>query len=146
MKKLYIILILIIFFTIMGMSNSVRSDDSFTPWSFQKSASHRLGVSQQQQPLIRNPSVPAHLLKNAINFFIHYISRVDGDRCHMYPSCSSYSLQAVEKHGFIIGAMLTADRLIHESNEMDYAPLIERGGTVLYLDSVSNNDFWWNTR
>jgi len=38
---------------------------------------------------------------------------------------------------------MTADRLIHESNEMDYAPIINKGNKLRYLDPVSNNDFWW---
>jgi len=62
----------------------------------------------------------------------------------MYPTCSSYSLQVIEKHGFFIGIVMTADRLIHESNEMDYAPIINTGNKLRYFDPVSNNDFWWD--
>lgn len=72
------------------------------------------------------------------------ISRVDGNRCPMYPTCSHYSIKAIEKHGFIIGIVMTCDRLIHEANEMDYAPLVEVGDTVRYADPVENNDFWWS--
>jgi hypothetical protein len=72
------------------------------------------------------------------------ISRVDGNRCPMYPTCSHYSIEAIEKHGFLIGIIMTCDRLIHESNEMDYAPLVEVGDTVKYADPVENNDFWWS--
>ncbi len=72
------------------------------------------------------------------------ISRVDGNRCPMHPTCSRYSLEAIEKHGFLIGIVMTCDRLIHESNEMDYAPLVEVGDSVKYADPVENNDFWWS--
>jgi len=41
----------------------------------------------------------------------------------MYPTCASYSRQVIRKHGVFIGIAMTADRLIHEGNEMDYAPL-----------------------
>jgi len=42
-----------------------------------------------------------------------------------------------------MGIIMTADRLIHESNEMDYAPIINTGNKLRYFDPVSNNDFWW---
>jgi len=47
-----------------------------------------------------------------IKEFREYISVVDGDRCQMVPTCSTYSLQAVEKHGFLYGILMTTDRLI----------------------------------
>ena len=31
--------------------------------------------------------------------------------CRFYPTCSSYSLQAIEKYGFIIGLYLTVKRI-----------------------------------
>jgi len=71
------------------------------------------------------------------------ISRVDGNRCSMEPTCSRYAIEAIEKHGFLIGIIMTCDRLIHEGNEMDYAPLVEVGDSVRYADPVRNNDYWW---
>jgi len=64
----------------------------------------------------------------------------------MHPTCSAYGLQATERHGFILGIILTADRLIHESDEMSFAPMVEVGGTVRFLDPVDNNDFWWYSK
>lgn len=72
------------------------------------------------------------------------ISRVDGNRCSMYPTCSHYSIEAIEKHGLLIGIVMTCDRLIHEANEMDYAPPVEGGDFLRYADPVENNDFWWS--
>ncbi|MBW2560377.1 MAG: membrane protein insertion efficiency factor YidD [Deltaproteobacteria bacterium] len=87
--------------------------------------------------------MPARIALSGMNFFSDYISRVDGDRCPMYPTCASYSRQAVKKHGFLMGFFMTADRLIHENSEMQYAPLIKIGNSVRYYDPVSENDFWW---
>lgn len=72
------------------------------------------------------------------------ISRVDGERCLMHPTCSHYSVEAIEKHGILVGIVMTFDRLIHESNETDYAPLVEVGDSVRYDDPVENNDYWWS--
>jgi len=60
----------------------------------------------------------------------------------MYPTCSAYSRLAVRKHGFFLGIMMTADRLIHEATEMEYAPLV-LADRLRYYDPVENNDFWW---
>jgi hypothetical protein len=72
------------------------------------------------------------------------ISRVDGNRCSMYPTCSHYAIEAREKHGLLMGIVMTFDRLIHEGNEMDYAPLVEVDDSLRYADPVENNDFWWS--
>lgn len=40
------------------------------------------------------------------------VSPLYGDVCRYYPSCSLYSLQAVQAHGLVKGSWLTARRLI----------------------------------
>lgn len=50
----------------------------------------------------------------AIGFMKGYravISPLYGDVCRYYPSCSAYSLEAYQKHGFVIGVWLTVRRL-----------------------------------
>jgi hypothetical protein len=79
-----------------------------------------------------------------IRFFIKYISPVDGDRCPSYPTCSQYALDAVRKHGALMGSIMAFDRLLHESDEIYRAPLIRVHGRYRYYDPVENNDFWWN--
>lgn len=71
------------------------------------------------------------------------ISPVDGARCRMYPTCSAYSLDAFRRHGTIKGLVLTADRLLHEADEHDFAPVIIKYGVYRYYDPVERNDFWW---
>ena len=113
-------------------------NDSFTPWAFNNPG--------QEEKIEASFSLPGHLLTQGVKIFIKYISRVDGDRCPMHPTCSAYSLQVIKKHGFFIGFMMTAGRLIHESNEMDYAPIVKVGDRHRFYDPVSNNDFWWYDR
>lgn len=79
-----------------------------------------------------------------ISIFKDHISKVDGDRCPSVPTCSTYSVQAFKKHGFLIGWMMTVDRLIHEGKaETTVSPLIHTIGGVKIYDPVENNDFWW---
>ncbi len=77
-------------------------------------------------------------------FFSKYVSPVDGDRCPMYPTCAAYSREALGKHGFTGGVLLTVDRLIHESDEMYRAPQIIVYGHLRFMDPLVNNDFWWH--
>jgi putative membrane protein insertion efficiency factor len=83
-------------------------------------------------------------VQRAIRVFQGYISPVDGDRCPCYPTCSQYGLEAVKKHGALIGLVMTFDRLIHESDETRLAPLVRIYGSYRYFDPVENNDFWWD--
>lgn len=76
-------------------------------------------------------------------FYRQVISRITIMHCPMEPSCSNYSLRAINKHGALIGVFMTADRLIHEADERKYVPLIKQLDNVKYFDPVENNDFWW---
>jgi hypothetical protein len=79
-----------------------------------------------------------------VSVFRDYVSAVDGDRCPSAPSCSSFSVQAFNKHGFIMGWLMTVDRLIHEGKEeTDVSPHIYVNGRLKIYDPVENNDFWW---
>jgi len=79
-----------------------------------------------------------------VNLYREHISPIDGDRCPSLPTCSSYSLQAMEKHGFFFGWMMTVDRLLHEGKEeTKVSPVIYFEGNWRIFDPVQNNDFWW---
>ena len=42
---------------------------------------------------------------------IDTLSALLGNRCRFYPSCSSYSIEAIQKHGAFKGCTLTIKRL-----------------------------------
>lgn len=133
---------LIILFVIVCCCNLPASRgeaDDFVPWNFDHPA-----AGKQKTEFPPDLSLSADLLYRGSLFFSQYISPVDGDRCAMYPTCSAYSRQAVARHGFLIGLVMTVDRLIHENNEIDTAQVIEIGGSYRYHDPVENNDFWWD--
>ena len=80
-----------------------------------------------------------------VDLYRDHISPLDGDRCPSLPTCSSYSVQAMEKHGLFIGWMMTVDRLIHEGQEeTKVSPVVYYEGKWRIFDPVHNNDFWWN--
>ncbi|MDI1232219.1 MAG: membrane protein insertion efficiency factor YidD [Methylobacter sp.] len=65
-----------------------------------------------------------------IKFYRYFISPLLGDRCRFYPSCSSYSLEALQLHGAIIGSYLTLKRLLrcHPFHEGGIDPVPEKFG------------------
>ena len=81
----------------------------------------------------------------ALNFFRKTVSRADGRRCMMYPSCSHYSSQALKKHGFIKGWVMTSDRLLRcGRDEKHIAEQIIIDSQAYVFDPLQHNDFWWS--
>lgn len=116
------------------------AQDSSAPWDFNKADAAAVRSVEKDKM-----STGAKALSWGVQFYRETISQVDGERCKMYPSCSAYSLEAITKHGFFLGYVMTADRLIHESNEMDNAPKIKlKNGKERFYDPVDANDFWWS--
>ncbi|MGZ4977282.1 MAG: membrane protein insertion efficiency factor YidD [Methylobacter sp.] len=65
-----------------------------------------------------------------LRFYKYFISPLLGNRCRFYPSCSSYSLEALQLHGAIIGSYLTLKRLLkcHPFHEGGIDPVPEKFG------------------
>lgn len=81
----------------------------------------------------------------AIRFYQKFLSGADGHRCPMTPSCSSYALQAIERHGIIKGWIMSCDRLMRcGRDELKRGPKVNTRHGVRCKDPVANNDFWWH--
>lgn len=79
-----------------------------------------------------------------IKFYQEHISGIDGDRCPMYPSCSRYGAQAMQKHGVGLGWIMACDRLLRcGRDEVRLSAHVRVNGRELTFDPVSANDFWW---
>jgi putative membrane protein insertion efficiency factor len=65
-----------------------------------------------------------------IRFYKFFISPLLGNNCRFYPSCSSYSLEALQLHGATIGSYLTLKRLLkcHPFHEGGIDPVPEKFG------------------
>lgn len=80
-----------------------------------------------------------------IGLYQRIISRADGDRCPMYPSCSHYAKEAFAKEGLLIGWILTCDRLLRcGRDETRLAAKVTQNGTVSSYDPLNANTFWWD--
>ena len=92
------------------------------------------------------PSLGKRVAEGGLQIFRRYISPVDGDRCPSYPTCSQYAVEAVRKHGPLIGLVMAFDRLIHEADEVHLAPAVRVNDEVRAYDPLENNDFWWHKK
>ena len=52
------------------------------------------------------------VLVGLLRAYRRFISPIYGDVCRYYPSCSAFALQAVEQHGAVRGAWLSARRVL----------------------------------
>jgi len=67
------------------------------------------------------------LLIGLVNIYRYLISPVIGPRCRFHPTCSSYMIEAIQRHGPIKGTWLGLKRLgrCHPYNDGGYDPVPE---------------------
>jgi hypothetical protein len=60
-----------------------------------------------------------------IKIYQKFISKLLGKNCRFYPSCSSYTYQAIEEHGCFIGIFLGIKRILkcHPFHPGGYDPV-----------------------
>jgi putative membrane protein insertion efficiency factor len=70
------------------------------------------------------------MLMAVIKFYKYFISPLLGSNCRFYPNCSSYSLEAIQRYGAIIGCYLTLKRLLkcHPFHQGGIDPVPEKFG------------------
>ena len=124
--------------------------DDWGPWSASTDAPVLLTSADRAAPVRPGreepPSIAATPFLWMLGFYQNVIGPVNSGRCPMYPTCSQYSVQAIRKHGPVVGIVMTADRLIHELDEQHDALLIKVGSRYRYEDTVADNDFWWSAK
>ena len=83
------------------------------------------------------------LFVSPIAFYQRFISPAVGNRCQMSPSCSAYSKEAFNAHGFFLGWIMTCDRLMRcGRDETRLSPEILTPDGRLTPDTLSGNDSW----
>lgn len=58
------------------------------------------------------PLIPRNLVLGFLTAYRKVISPLYGDVCAYYPSCSAYAVGAVQQHGAVRGALLSAWRIL----------------------------------
>lgn len=104
------------------------------------------GCSMHQSPTApdRYDNSPASQLILFYQGPLNHLSAVRHGGCPMHPNCSAYGLSAIEKHGALVGWMMTFDRLIRCGlDETRLSPEVFVDGSWNYIDTLEQNDFWW---
>lgn len=92
-----------------------------------------------------SPKNGRSILASPLTLYQSILSKADGQRCPMYPSCSHYASQAVKRHGKILGWILTGDRLLRcGRDETRRVPKVSVNGSRLSYDPLEANTFWWS--
>lgn len=75
-------------------------------------------------------SLGARILIGPIVAYRRWISPALPARCRFYPSCSSYALEAISRHGALRGTALAGRRLLrcHPFHPGGHDPVPEPGG------------------
>lgn len=77
------------------------------------------------------------LSRALIRFHHNVVTPIDGPRSHYRPSSSQYTLDAIEKYGFIRGWVLGCDRLLRENDDpWIYPTMIDEHGDRYKSDPV----------
>ncbi|WP_460801879.1 membrane protein insertion efficiency factor YidD [Microbacterium sp. GXF6406] len=76
--------------------------------------SYAMGTARlQNQDFLRSiPLLPRNLVLGLLAVYRTVISPIYGDVCAYYPSCSAYAVGAVQQHGAVKGAALSAWRVL----------------------------------
>lgn len=78
-----------------------------------------------------------------ILFYRAFLSGADGHRCPMTPSCSSYAITAMRRHGALMGWIMATDRLMRcGRDELQHSPKVATRDGWRFKDPLENNDFW----
>ena len=139
---LFFLALLLMVFITQGVPCLAAEDALNGPWETPAESS----VAKGQRAGHREFSVATGVFTYLLTFFQEAISPVDGDRCPSYPTCAAYSRQAYQKHGALLGTLMTVDRLIHEASESRFSPMVEVHGVRRIYDPVSANEFWTEGR
>ncbi len=98
--------------------------------------------ARDQEPMVGTVRWTARL---ALRSYQEVISPADGRSCRFFPSCSTYMVQAVHRHGPLLGVVMGLGRLQRNHDGWWYQPC-RMEGAVLLADPVEANDWWFRRR
>ena len=94
--------------------------------------------------LLRGPSGGAAqpMFLGLLGFYRKVISPVNGDQSDVAPVHSLYGVQAIRRHGVLLGSLLTTGRLIQEPDTLRFTPVFRERGRVFHYDPLENHTYW----
>ena len=105
--------------------------------------------AREARPAGKDPApTRSHFLHQGYRFYQRVVSPIDGARCAHAPTCSRFAFQAIRKKGFLLGALLSVDRLWNSgrSSALRMLPMIETLAGPRFYDPVEQQTFWLEGR
>jgi len=98
-------------------------------------------------PVGREPTVGTvrWTARVGVRLYQELVSPADGRSCRFFPSCSTYTLQSVARHGPLRGLVMGLERVQRNHDGWHYTPC-RHAGALLLADPVSDNDWWFRRR
>ena len=134
------------FLLIAAAAGPLQAEPFRGPWNAPRAKRSGSVPSQERNPgfsLTRPQRIPAAIVRGLLRTYQVVCSPRDGRECPMYPTCTTYSREAVKKHGMLLGFAMTCERLTHEPDEPKRVPSVIVRGHLRWFDPVENNDFWF---
>ncbi|MDF1565154.1 MAG: membrane protein insertion efficiency factor YidD [Deltaproteobacteria bacterium] len=109
-------------------------------------------VTREARPERAGGRAPApdrsHFLHLGYRFYQGVVSPIDGPRCAHRPTCSRFAYQAVRKKGFLLGLLLSVDRLWNDgrSSVLRQLPRLATAAGPRFWDPVEQQTFWLEGR
>lgn len=130
---------------------SPHTDEAFSASKYSPTIEHRSPASwekieQREREEARARSTQSNIIEFAFSIYTNHITKIDGARCEHRPTCSRYAVEAVRKHGFVVGSWLTIDRLMRgaQSSSLRTLPIYKfENGRPYFRDPVEENDFFF---
>ena len=120
------------FFYIIVFCTLFLNEISADPWGKDADIVHPSACTV----CVEQPTLLARCGIRAIRFHQQVISPADGPRSHFIPSSSQYTLEAMQKYGFIQGFTMGCDRLMRENSDEWVYRKIEDNGKLFKHDPV----------
>lgn len=89
-------------------------------------------INRVSEPPADVPSPADPVVKTAFTIYKKTVSPYWGWQCNFEPSCSEFCVKSITTHGFLLGTLMTADRLSRDHN------LIRRG----WYEEIKNGRFF----
>ncbi|HON32418.1 MAG TPA: membrane protein insertion efficiency factor YidD [Candidatus Syntrophosphaera thermopropionivorans] len=113
----------ILFFILITLS-AISAQNNITNISIPSTLEKNKGIK------LDNPTT---IIEYMVEFYQKAISPVKQQNCPMYPSCSNYGLEALEKYG-LRGIFYTVDRLNRCGHDLQYYIKVIVDDEIYFLD------------
>lgn len=106
-RTIFTLLLPVLLLSIFVSAQSVEEWEMAKRFLPDREALEQEDVNHKQNPSKEN----VYVFSGLYQFYKAFVSSQDGQSCSFHPSCSTYGLQAMKKHGSFLGALMGFDRL-----------------------------------